>query len=905
MALNKAKVLKVAEKYVIQGKISHAISEYQKLIKEDPTDLPLVNTLGDLYVRIGNIPEAVRCFTRLAESYDNGGFVVRAIAMYKKVSKIDSAQIQSSLRLADLYLRQGLNSEARTNFLQVADHFIKKSDWENAVNVLQRVMEVDPDNPSVEGRIADVYQKLGNSGAAFTAFLSSGRKAKNRGALEEAEAYLKKALDLDGSNIQAVILYSNLLGDLGRNDDALETLNRIPFHDFNPEVLEASFLVHLRCERLDEAEKIAFHLIELDPHYLRLIPQLTSHLIQKDELDQACSIISRVSELPVGKGESATVETQLKEILRRKEDHIPAILELIKYYTESNKLQFIPSLLEKGGELYIRNKQFEEAASLYFELIALEPNEPVHRENLRQIKERLGTMNDDVKLPKLVPDMKALAEKFLSEPTLNTITNSKSGQTDSNEASAFAGNQEQIKGFMVEGDLFAGYGLYHKAIEQYRRIAELIPSHIEAHEKIRDMFAKNGQMAEAAQECLILANIYTSRSDNDNASRNFTLAYQYDPDLHQKPIYQDPPVAPPEPEPELVSTEKEESPVPAPEVLDSRKIQELLQEVDFYLDLGFLTEAKNSIDQYLSLSESGPDIQKRMERFENMLNAQAGLSADIPKTETVDVAPQEIFEPAQVEQFETNQISSVESSSESAEVEVPTDLESPSHAEPLIQNPVPNSSSQATAKNESFNEMMIDLDQEMGESSLEPRALPLFEIEAPKAAREEAVREAHPQKVQNETAASMGLDDVFEEFKQDIDEDLGDSDYETHYSLGIAFREMGLVEEAIAEFQKAMQNKNLDTDGEDYVKCCNLLGLCFVEKGLPQVATKWFTKGLSSRGHSEETYQALRYDLACAHELAGNDKAALETFLDVYGTDINYRDVADKIETLKNRVNGQ
>lgn len=77
MALNKAKVLKSAEKYVIQGKISHAIAEYQKLIKEDPTDLPLVNTLGDLYVRIGNVSEAVKCFTRLAESYDNGGFVVR------------------------------------------------------------------------------------------------------------------------------------------------------------------------------------------------------------------------------------------------------------------------------------------------------------------------------------------------------------------------------------------------------------------------------------------------------------------------------------------------------------------------------------------------------------------------------------------------------------------------------------------------------------------------------------------------------------------------------------------------------------------------------------------------------------------------------------------------------------
>jgi hypothetical protein len=83
-----------------------------------------------------------------------------------------------------------------------------------------------------------------------------------------------------------------------------------------------------------------------------------------------------------------------------------------------------------------------------------------------------------------------------------------------------------------------------------------------------------------------------------------------------------------------------------------------------------------------------------------------------------------------------------------------------------------------------------------------------------------------------------------------------------------------------------------------------MLGLCFVEKGLPQVAIKWFTKGLSSPGRNEETYQALRYDLARAHEMAGNTKAALETFLDVYGVNINYRDVSEKIETLKHLING-
>ena len=897
MALNKAKVLKAAEKYVIQGKISHAISEYQKLIKEDPTDLPLVNTLGDLYVRIGNIPEGVRCFTRLAESYDNGGFVVRAIAMYKKVSKIDSAQIQSSLRLADLYLRQGLNSEARTNFLQVADHFIRKSDWENAATVLQRVIEVDPENASIEGRIADVYQKLGNGGAAFSAYLSSGQKARNRGAFEEAEIYLKKALELEESNVQAVIHYAEVLGELGRNDDALDCLNRIPFHDFNPEVLEASFQVYLKSGRFEEAEKIVFHLIELDAGYLQLIPKLTSCFALKDEFDQACSIINRITDLSISKGEGAAVETQLKEILRRKEDHIPAILELIKYYTQTKQRQFIPSLLERAGELYTRNEKFEEAASLYFELIQLEPNDPVHRENLRQIKERLGNKGDEIKLPRLVPDMSALAEKFISEPTLKTITTTESGESDSAETPAYGNEQELIKGFMVEGDLFAGYGLYHKAIEQYRRIVELIPNHIEAHEIIRDLFAKSGQMVNAAQECLILANIYTARSDNENAGRNFTLAYQYDPDLHQKPIYQDQPAAQPDQESVHSLAAKEESPAPKPEVPDSRKIQELLQEVDFYLDLGFLTEAKNSIDQYLSLSEPGPDIQMRIERYETMFNAQAGPAAAVPVAEAVNPAAQELFEPARVEEFETNQVSPVENASSPADFGKPADLETTSLTEPSAQDHPSHSSSPSAVEAESFDEMMINLDQELDDSSLDQ--LPEIPPE------EEAPEKAHPHRVRNEAAASMGLDDVFEEFKQDIDEDLGDSDYETHYSLGIAFKEMGLLEEAISEFQKAMQNKNLAVDGEDYVKCCNLLGLCFVEKGLPQVAVKWFTKGLSSRGHSEETYQALRYDLACAYELAGNEKAALETFLDVYGININYRDVADKIETLKNRVNGQ
>src|SRR5882672_12470050 len=180
MALNKAMDLKSAEKYVIQGNITHAISEYQKVIKEDPTDLPLVNTLGDLYVRIGNIPEAIKCFTRLAESYDNGGFVVRAIAMYKKVSKIDPGQVQALYRLADLYLRQGLISDARTHYLQVAETLLKKNENENAVSIFQKIIEVDSENPLLETRLAEVYLKLSKKNQAVQSFHAAAQKYRKR-----------------------------------------------------------------------------------------------------------------------------------------------------------------------------------------------------------------------------------------------------------------------------------------------------------------------------------------------------------------------------------------------------------------------------------------------------------------------------------------------------------------------------------------------------------------------------------------------------------------------------------------------------------------------------------------------------------------------------------------------------
>ncbi|MGH9787591.1 MAG: tetratricopeptide repeat protein, partial [Candidatus Acidiferrales bacterium] len=82
MAFNKDKVLQAAQELISKGKIPDAIREYQRLLSQDPRDQNALNTVGDLYARSKNVPEAVRYYTKLADVYVKDGFLVRGIAMF-------------------------------------------------------------------------------------------------------------------------------------------------------------------------------------------------------------------------------------------------------------------------------------------------------------------------------------------------------------------------------------------------------------------------------------------------------------------------------------------------------------------------------------------------------------------------------------------------------------------------------------------------------------------------------------------------------------------------------------------------------------------------------------------------------------------------------------------------------
>ncbi|NOY64856.1 MAG: tetratricopeptide repeat protein [Nitrospirae bacterium] len=141
--------------------------------------------------------------------------------------------------------------------------------------------------------------------------------------------------------------------------------------------------------------------------------------------------------------------------------------------------------------------------------------------------------------------------------------------------------------------------------------------------------------------------------------------------------------------------------------------------------------------------------------------------------------------------------------------------------------------------------------------------------------------------------------EIFEEFKKGISAELEEDDFETHYNLGIAYKEMGLIDDAIKEFQIArkVDEKNIPT--------LSMLGACYMDKKLYSLAIDAFKSALEKMDKEDEAYWGTKYDLARAFEANGDIKNALDIYIEIYGWDSKFRDVDKKVNALKQALSNE
>src|ERR1043165_9326647 len=196
MGFDKAKVLRAAEKYLAQGKIPAAIAEYRQIVENDADDFMALNVLGDLYSRAKQTSEAVACFKSIAEHYREQGFVLKAIAMYKKIERLQPGAPDIAGQLAALYEAQGLLVDARAQYMIVADSYARAGQTTKSLEVLRRVADLDPENIEIRRRLAEGYARENFQTEAAEAFTRVGELLLARGQHESALGPFLLALNI-------------------------------------------------------------------------------------------------------------------------------------------------------------------------------------------------------------------------------------------------------------------------------------------------------------------------------------------------------------------------------------------------------------------------------------------------------------------------------------------------------------------------------------------------------------------------------------------------------------------------------------------------------------------------------------------------------------------------------------
>ena len=220
---DKHKILRAAEKYVLDQKFSAAIGEYRKLLEVEPDEPTLLNIVGDLLVRQGKPQEALKNFQKVVEIFLNRGFASKAIAMLKKTLWIAPQDMLARESLADLYHKQGLQFDAVRELRYLVDHYEEANNVDRALHFLKRIATIAPTDPEIPLRKAELLSSQGRDAAALEARIEALECLRKNGDFPAFKATLGPILRSDPENGTAL----DLLRQIGEGCHAEKEVREI------------------------------------------------------------------------------------------------------------------------------------------------------------------------------------------------------------------------------------------------------------------------------------------------------------------------------------------------------------------------------------------------------------------------------------------------------------------------------------------------------------------------------------------------------------------------------------------------------------------------------------------------------------------------------------------------------
>ena len=699
MAADRQKLLDKAERLASRGKLNAAINEFLKVIDAHPDDTSTLNRVGDMYVRLKRVDDAIELFRQAAESFEHQGFFVKAIAIYKKILRIDTSQLEVSECLADLQHRQGLLPDARRQYEAVADNYQTRGDLESAIAVRRKLIDVDPEDPGHRLTLAELLKGENRIPEAMGQYKGIADLFVSRGLLDDAIKVCLQALALAPQNTDFIAGVARGLNAAGHLEHAEQFLEAATEH--NPEAARISLQ-----PIVGEAEQEPRIEAEARPE----------KVAEEDEASKGAEVDAKAEVI------EAAEETVDESAITEPEEE-----EELEFEIDLDEFEIVSA---DELEAAVEEAVTEEEAAVEVEEVG-EITEPIPAEE--EASELPETVVDEV------DEVDEVEEEDVEVPTEEPV-------------------DEALKELLIEADVLAKYELFEKAIEKYEEVIDRMPSHIESHEKLIGLLLDQGAFERTAEVAMLYR--------------------------------------------------------------------------------GVLEEADEA-GQWKPLRK---ELKKAGFTFED-----DQIVAPEPVVEEEPVAAEASAEEAKVV-GDAGDLSWLESESTAV---------TPSQGDAAV-----------FESEDEFFDLASEIERELDHESGTGHDVELVSDE-------------------------QSIHEIVEGFRKGMAETLSPEDYDTHYNLGIAYREMGLVDEAISEFQLAAK------DSRYLIDCCSLLATCFVDKGFPELAIKWYNEGLDSPTITQEEVLGLQYELGDLYLRIGEAEEAKQRFVEIYGVNSDYRDVSSKLESLE------
>jgi len=893
LALNKRKVLDAARKFAQKGAKAKALKEYQTLLQADPRDAKLLLEVGDAYRRWGQAAEAIAQYGKVAQQYRQDGFDARAVAVYKQILNLDPKYYAAYVSLSELYQRMGLDAEAIAALQTAADGFHKEGRKPEALELLRQMAALDPSNTTSRVKVAELLRQEGMESEALAEYQAVAAELERQGtrdqlitiqerilefrpedlttltglarnllteaSFDRAESAARKALEVSPDPAQYELLI-DLYAQMGSDTKLAETTRALAklHRERGDDEKARELMQRLPAEGVGSGSGLAADVSEVEEPLLG-----DEEILDDDPFDTfggqsetKSALDEDAPELDLGVGDEISLDLETSEL-----DEAPPAAKEPQPGPEGD-----PDQLLAEASVYLRYGKREQA---FASLRAILAQEPDHRGAL----EKLGDAHADEGQPEqAVEAWCRVAEQVRAEGDAEAlgVLRDRIAALDPS-AAARIGDIEALD----SGESSPGPRAGDREAESLDLDLDL-EVELDLDEAIEDVAASDtrsglalGSAADAEESGFEIAfdddPVGEDETAQDPAESGFDL-----PGDEQSPEFEFD-------EDELSSNEPSvgvESSMPD-------RVEEELEEAEFYLAQEMLDEAEAILARIL---ESLPEHPRALEQMKQVRVARSGSPTSAESIGVVvdaDVTAREIDE--KTERLADDEIDVDVALDLGGEVgiEVDVDVEADDTTEEAISDAPLSSTDDAQIAFE------VDLDDE-DESPAQSfdDTTPAFDAGETFDLREaladvlsddeEPVVDDAPSGVLS--TVEDGFESIFADFKKGVTATLEKGDYDTRYDLGIAYREMGLFEDAIGEFRVCLDSEARRFDS------LYLMGLCARDLTQFDAAVSHLEQALALPEIPSARLAGVYFDLSLAHEGAGDlerARASLESVLEI------------------------